>query len=229
MIKEFDQYTDTEIIEKILNGAHELYEIIIRRYNPFLYKIGRAYFYNHEDTQDLMQETYVSAYFNLHSFEKRATLKTWLTKIMLNHCYHKKQKLSFKNEVAMREQQTERLKPMFQQQSNNEQTLINKELGSILEHALQKIPPDYRVVFALRELNGFSVAETADALGIQESNVKVRLNRAKAMLRSQIESMYAAEDIYEFNLVYCDSIVKRVIAVIANSSPVEIPGQRLFN
>ena len=127
----------------------------------------------------------------------------------------------------MHGQQTERLKPMFQQQSNNEQTLINKELGSILESALQKIPPDYRVVFALRELNGFNVAETADALGIQESNVKVRLNRAKAMLRSQIESMYAAEDIYEFNLVYCDSIVKRVMAVIVNSSPVETPGQRL--
>lgn len=224
MSKQFEQQPDIEIIQQILNGAHALYEVIIRRYNPFLYKIGRAYFYNHEDTQDLMQDTYVNAYFNLHHFEKRASFKTWLTRIMLHHCYHKKQKFSYKNEVAV-QQQTERLQPMFQQQATSEETLINKELGTILEAALQKIPPDYRMVFALRELNGFNVAETAEALGITESNVKVRLTRAKAMLRSQIEKMYAAEDIYEFNLVYCDNIVTRVMAAISVQSSLPFTNQ----
>ena len=87
--EQFAQYSDTEIIHKVLNGELKLYEILIRRYNSFLYKIGRSYHYNHQDTEDLMQETYISAYCNLKKFEQRASFKTWLTKLMLNHCYQK--------------------------------------------------------------------------------------------------------------------------------------------
>jgi RNA polymerase sigma-70 factor (ECF subfamily) len=69
----------------------------------------------------------------------------------------------------------------------------------------------YRLVFTLREVNGLNVAETADTLNISEANVKVRLNRAKTMLRKEVEKSYSAEDIFEFNLVYCDAMVQRVI------------------
>lgn len=216
-IVNFERYTDTDIIQKILNGGTQLYEILIRRYNPFMYKTGRAYGYCHEDTQDLMQESYVSAYFNLHNFEGRSSFKTWLTKIMLNHCYHKKQKLSFKNEIPIQQLSANNSTPGFQNPVNNEKMLLNKELGNIVENALHKIPEDYRLVFTLRELNGFNVAETADMLTISESNVKVRLNRAKAMLRTQIEKMYAPEDIFEFNLVYCDNMVERVMKEITRN------------
>jgi len=91
---------------------------------------------------------------------------------------------------------------------------MNKEFRNIVENALHKIPEEYRLVFTLRELNGFSVAEAAEILAISESNVKVRLNRAKTMLRSQMEKMYAPEDIFEFNLIYCDRIVERVMTKI---------------
>jgi len=212
-IKHFEQYTDTTLIQKILNGDIQLYEIIIRRYNPYLYKTGRAYGFMHEDTQDLMQETYVSAYTNLHNFEGRASLKTWLTKIMLHYCYHRKQKMSFKNELPMH-QHEDSSGSLTDSCASNESILLNKELGNILENALHKIPKEYRMVFTLRELNGFNVAETADILAISESNVKVRMNRAKAMLRSQVEKMYAPEDIYEFNLIYCDRIVEGVMSKI---------------
>ena len=66
----------------------------------------------------------------------------------------------------------------------------------------------------MRELNGLNIAETAEALNISETNVKARLSRAKTMLRSEIEKMYSPEDIYEFNLVYCDRMVERVMAKI---------------
>jgi hypothetical protein len=91
---------------------------------------------------------------------------------------------------------------------------VNKELGKVLENAIQSIPEDYRIVFTLRELNGLSVAETSEAIDISESNVKVRLNRAKTMLRSQIEKMYSPEEIFEFNLVYCDKMVSDVMSRI---------------
>lgn len=212
MKNQTEQYTDQEIIEKIVHGEEAIYEMLIRRYNAFLYKIGRTYRYNHQDTEDLMQETYISAYVNLAKFEKRSSFKTWLTRIMLNHCFQKKQKFSFQNEITT--DITPPATPMFQQSANTEKSLVNKELGRVLENALSRIDEDYRIVFTLRTLNELSVAETMEVLDLSESNVKVRLNRAKKMLRSEIEKMYSPEDIFEFNLVYCDAMVTRVMAAL---------------
>jgi RNA polymerase sigma factor (sigma-70 family) len=207
----FEQYSDLEIIQKILEKDVALFEILIRRNNSFLYKIGRSYNYNHEDTQDLMQDTFIDAYINLSKFENRSTFKTWIIKIMLNNCYRKQQKFSFKNELV--KEINDKSVPMFsnQQQSDTNKTVANRELHFVIENALKQVPVDYRMVFSLREINGLNVAETADALGISESNVKVRLNRAKTMLRKEIERSYTTDDIFEFNLIYCDTMVDRVM------------------
>lgn len=210
-MKEFEKYTDIEVIQKIIAGEVALFEIIIRRYNPFLYKMGRSYNYNHEDTQDLMQDTFIDAFTGLSRFENRSTFKTWIIKIMLNNCYKKQQKWSSKNIITavIHENST----PMFSSNQNTDtsKTVMNRELNFVIENSLQQIPIDYRLVFTLREVNGLNVAETADTLNISEANVKVRLNRAKTMLRKEVEKSYSAEDIFEFNLVYCDAMVERVI------------------
>lgn len=206
------QYTDLQVINKILAGETALFEILIRRNNRVLYKTGRAYNYSHEDTQDLMQETHIQAFLNLSKFENRASFKTWITKIMLHNCYHKRQKSAFKNEAP--DEITEKAQPMFNSQSDTQKNVVNRELHFVLENAIRQIPEDYRMVFILREMNGFSVVETAEIMNLSEGNIKVRLNRAKAMLRKEIEKSYAIEDIFEFNLVYCDAIVKAVMEKI---------------
>jgi RNA polymerase sigma-70 factor (ECF subfamily) len=207
----FEQYTDIGIIQKILEGEVALFEILIRRNNPFLYKTGRSYNYSHEDTQDLMQDTFIDAYTHLAKFENRASFKTWIIKIMLYKCFQKRQKAAFKNEMSF--ERIGQSGSMLKNESNTDtnKTIMNRELSSVIENALQKIPLDYRMVFSLRELNGLNVAETAGALDISEANVKVRLNRAKAMLRKEIEKSYSTEDIFEFNLVYCDIITTNVM------------------
>lgn len=210
----FEQYSDREIIRNINNGEIKLFEILIRRYDPFLYKIGRSYRYNHEDTQDLMQDAYINAYCNLKKFENRSSFKTWLTRIMLNVCYQKRHKLSFKNEIVTDDIHNEKSGILFHHSSDNENIAMNKELGHVLENAIHAIPEDYRIVFTLRELNGLSVAETSEVLDITESNVKVRLNRAKGMLQKEIKRMYSPQEIFEFNLIYCDTMVNRVMAKI---------------
>lgn len=212
----FEHYSDNEIIEKILGGSEALYEILIRRYNPFLYRIGRTYGFNHAETEDLMQETFIQAYYALGKFERRAAFKTWLTRIMLNTCYQKKHRLRYQKEVVLPDGETTSQDPLFHQPSNTEKMMANKELAQVLERALNHIPEDYRIVFTLRELNGMSVSETMASLAISESNVKVRLNRAKKLLRTEIEKMYSPEEIYEFNLIYCDRIVQRIMTQIAN-------------
>jgi len=213
-VKASEQYSDTEVIQKILKGETALFEIIIRRNNPFLHKTGRAYGYNHEDTQDLMQETFVSAYLNLSKFENRSSLKTWLIKIMLRNCFRKQQKFSYKNEIASAI--NDKSIPMFSTNKNNDanKEIANRELNHVIEKALVQIPVDYRMVFSLREINGLSVAETAEALDITETNVKVRLNRAKVMLRKDLEKIYTPQDIFDFNLIYCDAMVERVMKEI---------------
>lgn len=213
-MKNFDHLTDIEIVGRILSGDTPLYELIVRRYNPYLYKIGRSYNYNHEDTQDLMQDTYVDAFKNLSRFENRSAFKTWLVRIMLNNCYRKKEKFSYKNEFP-RDILNENSIPMFNNSNNDaEKQSNNRELGRIIEQSLSQIPEDYRMVFSLREMNGFNVAETAELLQISESNVKTRLSRAKSMLRKEIEKFYSIHDIYEFNLIYCDDMVNRVMEKI---------------
>src|SRR3954451_1910030 len=92
------QYVDAEVIEQVLLGNTALFEILIRRYNALLYKTGRAYGLNHQDTEDLMQETYVNAYQHLRKLESGAAFKTWLIKIMLHQCYHKVRKRSYRQE-----------------------------------------------------------------------------------------------------------------------------------
>ena len=215
-MKNFAQYTDSGIIEKIISGEVALFEIIIRRNNPVLYKIGRSYNYQHEDTQDLMQDTFVDAYINLSKFENRSSFKTWIIKIMLNNCYRKQKKNSFKQEAS--NEINDNSIPMFSncQQTDTHRKALSKELNFVIESALKQIPLDYRLVFSLREINGLTVKETADLLKITETNVKVRLNRVKTMMRKEIEKSYKTDDIFEFNLIYCDTIVFNVMNRIQN-------------
>lgn len=210
---QFEKFTEAEIISRIKVGEKALYEIIVRRFNPYLYKIGRSYNYNHDDTQDLMQDTFIDAYKNLLQFEGRADFKTWIIRIMMNNCYRKREKSSFKNEIM--QDVNEHATPMFTNRNNDTDKIIqNRELGHIIENALEKIPFDYRMVFSLREINGLNVIETAEMLSISEANVKVRLNRAKTMLRTEIESTYSASELFEFNLIYCNAMVENVMKKI---------------
>ncbi|MBC7875289.1 MAG: sigma-70 family RNA polymerase sigma factor [Ferruginibacter sp.] len=208
---------DIEIIQQITNGEKGLFEILIRRNNPFLYKIGRTFGYNPEDTKDLVQETFISAYLNLSKFENRSSLKTWLIKIMLNNCFQKQKKISFKNEIINSNTIYEKSTPMYanRQYADTNKIVTNGELRHVIETALHQIPVEYRMVFSLREIAGLNIAETADSLNITESNVKVRLSRAKSMLRKEIGKMYSPEDIYEFNLKHCavNSVMNKINAL----------------
>ena len=214
-----DVLSDENVIQKILEGDTAVFEILIRRYNTVIYRIGRMYGFNHHDTEDLMQDTHVSAYMQLASFENRASYKTWISRIMINKCIYKLKYGYFKNEIP-NDQVYESNSATIQ----TEQTMLNRELSSVLEKSLESIPVIYRSVFVLREVQGFSIAETAELLGITPVNVKVRLNRAKSLLQKQLEQFYSANEIYSFNLIYCDNIVHRVFDEI-NKKTLHLPKQ----
>jgi RNA polymerase sigma factor (sigma-70 family) len=213
---------DEDLIEKILAGEPALFEVLIRRYNPVLYKIARSYGFPHADAEDLMQEAHYTAYLKLAQFEHRASYKTWLSKIIINKCLYKLKYGYGNKERPDSERINEHETPVLaaSPSSDTEKRVLNRELSRLLEASLQHLPLAYRTVFLLREVEGYSVQETADLLSITPVNVKVRLNRAKAMMQKQLEQYYSTADLYEFNLVYCDAIVHRVFErIYATNSP----------
>ena len=204
------------LIRSIIDGETELFAELIRKNNAGLYKVARSYGFNHQDAQDLMQDTHVSAYTSLQKFEGRSSYKTWISRIMVNKCLYKLKHGYFKNEFPSETAVASNHLPMYisTKENQTEHMLLNHELTMILEKSLEGIPVMYRTVFLLREVEGFSVAETAELLDITEVNVKVRLNRSKTLLQKKVEQFYSRTEIYSFNLIYCDAIVHKVFGRI---------------
>lgn len=203
-----DHLSDEAIVIRILQGETDLYEVLMRKYNERLYRISLSIVENDKEVEDVMQIAYINAYRQLGSFRQQCSFGTWLTRILINESLlHKK-----------RNQRTERLhmETTFMDAHNETPLsgLINKELKLVLEKAVSALPEKYRTVFVMREVQGLSTSETMEALNLGESNVKIRLNRAKEMLRADLQQLWNPREIYEFNLVRCDRIVNNVMAVI---------------
>ena len=113
LLKQTGLCSDQELIQRVLNGETALFEILIRRCNPVLYKIARSYGFNHQDAEDLMQEAHVSAFQQLRQFENRASYKTWITTIIINKCLYKRQYCYFKYEAPDTERISEAATPTF--------------------------------------------------------------------------------------------------------------------
>lgn len=217
MVKVFEQFSDHDIIQKVINKDNAMFTILIRRYNADLYKIGRSYRFDHQDTEDLLQDTFIDAYLNLAKFAHRSSFKTWIIRIMLNKCYKKSHNIRSTSQSGMRIMDD--ALPMFFNPavSETEKVVINQELRIIIESALLVIPQPYRITFTLKELNGLTIAEIADLLGISPGNVKVRLHRAKSMLQREIEKAYSPDDIFEFNDIHCNQMVNRIMSAISTT------------
>lgn len=202
--------SDAEVIGKVVTGETAIFELLIRRYNEVLYKIGRMYGFNHQDTEDLMQETHVAAFVRLSSFEGRSSYKTWVSRIMINKCIYKMKYGYYNRELNA----NNTLVSEAETHCGSLEMLLNKELSGIIEKAVEQLPVNLRSVFVLREIEEFSVNDTAALLDITPVNVKVRLNRAKTMMQKVVEHFYSRADIYSFNLKYCDAITKKTLHMI---------------
>ena len=204
---------DSEIIARILKGEKELYAIIVRRYNQRLYRVGMAIINDDSEIEDIMQVAYINAYENLGKFAFQSGFSTWLTRILINESLlrlKKKQKSININDDMMEHE--------FNRHVSIVQTpvakLLNAELKVMLEDAIRRLPDKYRAVFIMREIEGMNVADTQRCLSISEVNVKVRLNRAKALLKEWLSVYYKKEEILHFHLTRCNRMIERVMKQI---------------
>jgi RNA polymerase sigma-70 factor (ECF subfamily) len=207
-------WTDAEIVRRVLAGETPLFEIVMRRYNQRLYRAALAILGNEAEAEDVLQDAYVRAYQHLHQFQGRAQFSTWLTRIAVNEALARARRQH--RAVSLDEPLSpggDTLMSSFAAEGPNpEQQASQAELGRVLETAIMAVPEKYRAVLMLRDVENMSTAETASVLGLSEENVKVRLHRARALVRKELYATAGAmaPRVFGFMAERCDRVVARV-------------------
>lgn len=212
---------DEALVERVRGGETELFEILIRRHNQRLYRVSRSITGDDASAEDVMQEAYLRAFENLGQFAGRARFATWLTKIAVHEALARRRRgrrlvgLPPAGAEEALEQLAEVAAPVAGgRPPSPEEESVRGELRETLRRAVDALPPALRVVFVLREVERLSTAETAAALALGESAVKVRLHRARRALRDDLERRIgaAADELYAFYAPRCDRVVAAVMA-----------------
>lgn len=199
---------DAEVIKRIIGGEKELFEILIRRNNQKLFRIVRMYFKNEAEVEDVMQNSYLKAYTKLYQFKLEASFSTWLIRIGINEALQriKENKKQFKESLEQKVIDIQDVK-----EANPQDEMIEREMKYLLEKAIDKLELIYKNVYVLKEVEGMTSKEVAEALDISVANVKIRLHRAKGMLKENLYQLSNDKSIFEFGFSKCDRLTERVM------------------
>lgn len=219
---EWKVLSDEEAVRRVLAGDGPLFEVLMRRYNPRLYRVARAILRDDSEAEDVMQQTYVEAYAHLGQFAGRAKFSTWLTKIAVYEALARVRRRRRDAPPAPQPESEE--DPMSRVKSmgpDPEQQALQGEMRALLESAIEALPEGYRSVFVLRDVEEMSTAEAAECLGLREEAVKTRLHRARALLREELyeRAGVAAATVFPFHLSRCDRVVSAVFERLALGTP----------
>lgn len=204
------EVSDEELVRRIRSGEPRWFEVFVRRFNARIFRVARAIVKDEAAAEDVMQETYLRAFTHLDQFEGRSSLATWLTRIAMNEAIARRRKMQPRPEDDHPE-------PVAVAGGDPEVAAHRAELVGVLSRLVDALPEGLRVVFVLRAVEGMSVADTAVALSISEENVKVRLFRARALLRERLSDAFeeATAEVFDFHLVRCDRVVRGVLCGLA--------------
>lgn len=209
--------SDEEVVARVLAGEVGMFEIVMRRHNQRLYRVARAILRNDGEAEDVMQDTYVRAYGHLDQFAGRAKFSTWLTRIAVHEALARQHRRNRYQELEpMSEREGDPMDRFASLAPDPEQQASNSEVRELLEEAIEKLPDAYRTIFMLRDVEDMSTTDAADVLEITEENVKVRLHRARALLRKSLYARAGKErkELFAFHAVRCDRVVKNVFESI---------------
>lgn len=182
----------------------------MRRHNQRLFRLARAVVRDDREAEDVVQEAYVRAFTHLDQFEGRARFATWLSRIALHEALARVRR--DRRFAALPEEETLSDLPVTTS-PGPEDRAANSELAAALAAAVDALPESHRAVFVLRQVEGLSTAETAEVLGLSQPNVKVRLHRARAVLRADLERRLGGEvpRLWSFDGERCDRLVAGVV------------------
>jgi RNA polymerase sigma-70 factor, ECF subfamily len=176
-------------------GQQDAFAEIVERYSGTIYNLALRLMNEPQEAEDVLQETFISAFRALERFEGRSRLSTWLYRIAYNAALMRlrKRRVSVVSLDEPRETEDGELLPrqLVDWTTLPDDLLLSKEFRGMLDMALASLPESLRSVFVLRDVEGLSTAETAEALGLTETNAKVRLHRARLALRERLSTYLA--------------------------------------
>jgi RNA polymerase sigma-70 factor, ECF subfamily len=205
--------SDEQVVSRILSGQTALFEMLMRRHNERIYRAARAILRDESEAEDVMQQAYVNAYSHLHQFDGRSKFSTWLTRIAIHEALARVRRRGRYTSMDPDTPFTAQLTAPMTSTPDPERQAFARELGVLIESAIDRLPDGAREVFVLRQVEGMSTEEVATALDVSETVIRARLSRARATLRRDLykHAGIAEANAFRFLRPRCDRVVAAVL------------------
>lgn len=204
------EISDLQAVDEVNRGNREMFEVLVRRYNRQLFRVGLSYLRHHEQTEDAMQNTYLKAFVHLGNFQRHSSFPTWLTRIMINECLMMLRRRRGVEEETLGEEPAGHETAAAQGAAR----LNLKETKALLEKAIDGLPRKLRTVYVLREVQQLTTAETAACLRVSPGSIKVALHRARERLKATLLSSAAGVELFQYRAEFCTPLTTRVMGRI---------------
>jgi RNA polymerase sigma-70 factor, ECF subfamily len=185
---------ESTLVSEAKAGNFAAFEELVNRYEKKIYRLGLNVTGNPEDAEEVLQETFLKAFQHLANFREDSRFYTWIVRIAVNEGLMKLRKRRSDKSVPIADDVDEEgsiiPREFADWRPNPEQQLAQSELESILSNAARSLPPTFRTVFFLRDVEGLSTQETAELLNLTVSAVKARLFRARLHLRDELTKVF---------------------------------------
>lgn len=182
---------DAELVRRALARDAGALRAIMQKHNQRLYRLARGILRHEAEAEDAVQDAYVSAFTHLASYRGDATLATWLSRIVMNEALARLRRFRPTVDLATLEPVASKAQiiqfPLANPNDDPERTMAQRQILEIVERATDSLPEVFRLVFITRVIEGLSVEETAELLGIKPQTVKTRLHRARQLVREQLD------------------------------------------
>ncbi len=195
---------DLALVGKAQAGDPEAFAELVSRHERSIFRLARHITQNEEDAEDVLQETFLKAYEHLDEFRGDSKFYTWLVRIAVNQALMKLRKRKSDRSVSLDETFDTGEETMVREiavwAGDPEQLYSQEELRSILASAIDSLPPVFRTVFALRDIEELSTEETAQILNLSVPAVKSRLLRARLRLREKLTRYFKrkGDDVFAY-------------------------------
>lgn len=216
---------DHALVALVRHGERNAFRHIMQRCNQRLFRVARAVIGDDSEAEDVLQESYMRAYHKLDTFRGDSTLSTWLTSIVLNEARGRLRKrrptvgLEQIDAVPDNTHQVIQFPSKFGSEDPAAAAAC-AQIRHLLEQAIDELPPAFRLVYMMRDVEEYSVEETASQLGIKAETVKTRLFRARRLLRGALHERLAntMDDAFPFMGKRCARITDAVMARLGAGS-----------
>jgi RNA polymerase sigma-70 factor (ECF subfamily) len=217
--------SDSELASRIATRDVAAVRLMTGRNNQRLFRTAWSILKDRSEAEEAVQDGYLKAFDAIGTFAGRSSLSTWLTRIVANEALsrrsraQRRSRLLNQESVVVLEEYREKLMAGSVTQSP-EKALMQRQIAKLLETAIARLPDAFRPVFVLREIEGLSVEDTAEALQIPEETVKTRLFRARRRLQKELdpELCGALSETFPFAGVDCEAMTERVLTKLCRAA-----------